>query len=138
MVHRSDFSGALCGYVGVWPEHPLFGLDTSALETALDRSLDVHGGITFASLGAIHEEGARLLVWAFGFDCSHAFDDTPWIVLTHARLSAERGDTELTRRLLPRGRYWTLDMVMDEVDRLALQLQVLASSGGKPKRQLPP
>ena len=38
-------SGALCGYVGVAPEHPLHGVDYD--DDACPR-FDVHGGLTFA------------------------------------------------------------------------------------------
>jgi hypothetical protein len=72
--------GALCGYVGVAPDHPLFGKE--------DEDLRVHGGITY---GAACQEGAdesRAIchkpgagepdhVYWFGFDCAHAGDFCP-------------------------------------------------------------
>lgn len=81
LIHRGP-SGALCGYVGVSPGHPLHGVGT---EDALDRGLSVHGGITYAagcqhgpdpSTGICHipEPGETDDVWWIGFDCAHAFD----------------------------------------------------------------
>jgi hypothetical protein len=98
--------GALCGYVGVGPEHPWHGKGYSqcTAEPACpvedgERSwdcghspeslLDVHGGITFAD-GCGHDEdeshgichvplpGRADDLWWFGFDCAHGcFDVMP-------------------------------------------------------------
>lgn len=69
-VNRNSL-GALCGYVGVGPEHPLYGRLTDG--RPLDDILDVHGGITFT--GALPHVPDGL--WYFGFDCAHAFDRIP-------------------------------------------------------------
>jgi len=72
--------GALCGYVGVAPGHPLF-------EQSGD-DLDAHGGITYGatcqeganeSKGICHKPGAGEPdhVYWFGFDCAHAGDFCP-------------------------------------------------------------
>lgn len=98
-------SGALCGYVGVPPEHPWHGLDYGQHfdVPCADRESDsycyghghrpdelvkVHGGLTFASscaenapegYGICHvlAPGRPADVWWFGFDCAHAWDVSP-------------------------------------------------------------
>src|SRR5688572_8992423 len=45
LVVRSEVMGALCGYVGVPPGHPLHGIHYGELET----ELEVHGGLTFSA-----------------------------------------------------------------------------------------
>jgi hypothetical protein len=82
LIVRSGSSGALCGYVGVPPEHPWHGLYFDAVD------VQVHGGLTFADRceewaedgrGVCHvpEPGRPADVWWFGFDCAHAFDLAP-------------------------------------------------------------
>lgn len=44
MLRQED--GTLSGYVGVGPEHPLYGFETDAVP--LSVSCDVHGGITYS------------------------------------------------------------------------------------------
>jgi hypothetical protein len=76
--------GALCGYVGVPPGHPWFGM-----EWPEDRSpeIAVHGGITFS--GPCQKDGPICHhpmpgepdnVWWLGFDCAHASDYVPGII----------------------------------------------------------
>jgi hypothetical protein len=84
LMHRSEFTGALCGYVGVTEKHPLFQMDP----VKAGEILDVHGGITFGSMCAgMQENGNGIchvadagepdhLYW-FGFDCSHYEDFQP-------------------------------------------------------------
>lgn len=92
--------GALCGYVGVGPDHPWHGRDYSEGTPTEDEpdgyyaedcpalALDVHGGITYAarcregddeSVGVCHVPlpGRPTNVWWFGFDCAHAWDIAP-------------------------------------------------------------
>lgn len=76
-------SGALCGYVGVSEAHSYFQKDYN------DCDVDVHGGLTFASLCSHHgedleqgvchvvEEGDNDRVWWLGFDCGHCGDVMP-------------------------------------------------------------
>lgn len=61
---RNNF-GAWCGYVGVSPDHPLFGASYD------DVAIEVHGGLTFA--GFKDDDG----YYYFGFDCAHAHDFVP-------------------------------------------------------------
>ena len=74
--------GALCGYVGVSPDHPWFGKGYD------DEAADVHGGLTFSgscqeggdpSRGICHipAEGQPDNVWWLGFDCAHYRDLIP-------------------------------------------------------------
>lgn len=115
--------GALCGYVGVPPEHPLHGedYDTPAVE--------VHGGLTYADRcveGAedaprichIPEPGRPADVWWFGFDCAHAWDLIPGMRETYAMADIMRVDTSEV--------YRTFTYVQQEIAQLAQQL---AASG---------
>jgi len=111
--------GALCGYVGLPPEHPLHGKDYG--HDAVDVS--VHGGLTFANFCA-DEEGPDAIchiaapgrpdhVWWLGFDCGHAWDLQPGMVQFEKRMGFGR---------LPDVVYRDLDYVVDEVTALAVQL----------------
>ena len=81
LMVRNQF-GALCGYVGLPPDHPLHGQDYN------DVDAHVHGGLTFAGpcmegapedQGVCHvpEAGRPDKVWWLGFDCAHAGDWAP-------------------------------------------------------------
>jgi len=71
--------GALCGYVGVGKQHPLYEQDGG--------DLSAHGGITFTSHcqqddrehGVCHipDPGEEDNLWWFGFDCAHYGDFIP-------------------------------------------------------------
>lgn len=74
--------GALCGYVGVAFGHPWHGKEYDTPD------VEVHGGLTFAdrcAKGADEAEhichkpdaGEPADVWWFGFDCAHAWDQSP-------------------------------------------------------------
>lgn len=93
--------GALCGYVGVPPGHPLHGVgynacrglascdgDPIVCSCRLDLELNVHGGLTFSDSCQTHDDPARGVchvpepgrpadVWWLGFDCAHAGDMVP-------------------------------------------------------------
>lgn len=66
--------GALCGYVGVTADHPLFGLDYDSLQDAPS-----HGELTFGKRHQRleHEGLVDVGSWVFGFDCGHGMDFTP-------------------------------------------------------------
>lgn len=76
-----NFSGALCGYVGVSFGHPDYERHYN------DMDIDVHGGLTFCDFcqpnnkehGICHivEPGEDDRIWWFGFDCCHSFDVAP-------------------------------------------------------------
>lgn len=71
-----NWSGALCGYVGVDKYHACYGIDYN------DVDAEVHGGLTFAGFykdKIYHEveEGEDAKVWWLGFDCAHWMDFMP-------------------------------------------------------------
>lgn len=94
---RRGPNGALCGYVGVGPDHPWHGKGYSECLTACDEDYcwdhspdsiaRVHGGLTFADScderdpehGICHipEPGQEEHLWWFGFDCAHCMDLCP-------------------------------------------------------------
>jgi hypothetical protein len=78
--------GALCGYAGVSPAHPLYGRDYNSAPFSAHEA--AHGGLTYANgcrhsddpaWGICHipEEGRPDNVWWFGFDCGHLYDLQP-------------------------------------------------------------
>lgn len=97
--------GNLCGYVGVKPSHPAYGVEASKL------GLSVHGGLNFA-----REE---LGLWWLGFDCAHLnLDIVPSIEWqSQGILSNWPGR--------PRPQYRTVDYVRHECAVLALQLDIM-------------
>lgn len=110
-----NLSGVLCGYVGVAPGHPLYGLPYDDCE-----DLDVHGGLTFSgacghgdeakSICHVPGNGEPDTVWWFGFDCAHAYDLSPNPRCRVFGLSKE----EVYRDVV---------YVTAEVEKLALQLK---------------
>lgn len=91
-------AGAWCGYVGLAPDHPAYGIayntcracgdDLWCGHSIADR-VSVHGGLTYSGLcqkdatqhGICHvvEEGEQDTVWWVGFDCAHCDDYAPKI-----------------------------------------------------------
>jgi hypothetical protein len=73
-IVKRNYSGCLCGYVGVRPDHPAFnqGYDIVPVE--------VHGGLTY---GACRRPTSSDSSWPtderywLGFDCDHAYDHAP-------------------------------------------------------------
>lgn len=134
--------GALCGYVGVPPEHPWHGVGYSECfrgsdcdtdpddywcENRPDAATEVHGGLTFAdschdtgdpSKGICHipEPGRPDDVWWFGFDCAHAYDLCP---ASDARLRESGFDP---RRYEVGETYKDVAYVKREIANLAQQL----------------
>lgn len=90
IVRNSECTGALCGYVGVPPGHPLHGKSYNDVEVS------VHGGLTFADKcrpeaddgGICHvaDPGEPDDVWWLGFDCAHAMDLSPHMEMVMAEL----------------------------------------------------
>ena len=110
--------GALCGYVGLPPGHPLHGVGYD------DADVQVHGGLTFAGPcqdgaedgpGVCHvpEPGRPADVWWLGFDCAHAGDLSPSLQQHYGPMAA------LYRE---QSTYRTFDYVRAEVADLAGQL----------------
>jgi hypothetical protein len=78
-------SGALCGYVGVPPDHPWHGMDFGMVPVG-----GIHGGLTFSGpcqddaedgpeVCHVPEPGRPADVWWLGFDCAHAGDLAPTV-----------------------------------------------------------
>lgn len=61
-----NWSGILCGYVGVKEDHPLYGKDY------YDLGFSCHGGLTYSGNSVMDKDR-----WYIGFDCAHAFDYIP-------------------------------------------------------------
>jgi hypothetical protein len=118
LIVRSDSTGALCGYVGLPPGHPLHGAHYDA------PNVQVHGGLTYSAScregGHIcHQplEGESPHVWWLGFDCGHAFDVMP-------ALGALMSQVAQRRELFPEEQYRDLEYVRGQVESLAAQLCV--------------
>src|SRR5262249_14225809 len=73
--------GALCGYVGGPPSHPVYGKDYCEVDVS------VHGGLSFADRCHRGDEATAIChlpapgesddVWWLGFDCAHSGDLAP-------------------------------------------------------------
>lgn len=123
--------GAWCGYVGLEPGHPFYGLDycrgcalrpepcgKAWCDHAPASLLSVHGGLTYS--GACQEDehgichvlgpGEEPHLWWLGFDASHAGDLVPSL-LTLFSIPADM-----------RGTYRTLAYMQAECAHLAQQL----------------
>jgi hypothetical protein len=116
-----NHSGALCGYVGVSPSHPLHGKRYD------DADVEVHGGLTFADRcdddapedrGICHvpAPGRPKDVWWFGFDCHHFMDFGPGMAAREAALGMPPIPSSLGES------YKTIGYVQRECARLAEQL----------------
>lgn len=117
---RNPCMGNWCGYVGLAPDHPLYGKDYS------DNYFDVHGGLTFAdkcnpgdneAQGICHIPGHDEPdhVWWFGLDCAHFMDHSP----NDVRLSNELG---YPFTISGNSTYRTLEFVQMQCSNLASQL----------------
>ena len=113
--------GALCGYVGVPPGHPLHGMDYDAVDDK--TNIRVHGGLTFSDACQEHAEEGRGVchvpepgrpadVWWLGFDCAHHGDLSP------------KWDSEYA---MFGGFYKDLGWVRSEVARLARQVAAVTT-----------
>lgn len=102
---KRNYMGVLCGYVGLRPGRPLFGVDRGFND--FDDLPEVHGGWTFAAL----DQGLDEIVddkglWWFGFDCAHAMDLVPvWVGLDY-------------------GEYRTVEYVRAELERVSAEFEV--------------
>lgn len=123
-------SGALCGYVAVPPGHKYHGLDYDAVP-----SMDVHGGLTFASScdeespsGICHvpSPGRPGDVWWLGFGCAHAWDVMPILADTmepiYAEIRAKFGAELMIDAGIPSTTYKDVAYVRQQCELLAAQL----------------
>lgn len=107
-----NLMGSLCGYVGVPPGHPLYGVEYN---DDASPGVRVHGGLTYSNACAGDVCHAALPgepehVWWFGFDCGHAFDESPGLNLI------------LPPQFWGRAAYRDVEYVRREVASLAAQL----------------
>lgn len=111
LIMRTE-AGHLCGYVGVPEGHPCFGRGP-------DKSLAVHGGNNCNGVVSIDRN-----VWWFGFDCGHSCDYSPGMMAKHK----EQG--LIIENPNDWGQYRTMDYVILENAKLALQLHQLKAKNG--------
>ena len=120
LIVRSQLN-ALCGYVGVNSDHPLFEKNYD------DADVRVHGGLTFADKclpGPIEESVCHLVepgedeqIWWFGFDCAHFNDMYPGSIEVMQKFPELHGSLG--------GTYRNVEFVEAEVASLAKQLKDL-------------
>lgn len=124
--------GVWCGYVGVPPKHPWYGVHYDEIEP----SPDVHGGLTFSDFcheghgdeAICHtpEPGRPARVWWLGFDCHHMLDMPP-LMADPAPGFAEFQSIYTDKRFNVPGFqyvYRTLDYAQAECVGLAAQVDV--------------
>ncbi|GBQ39043.1 hypothetical protein [Komagataeibacter europaeus] len=98
LIKRNPELGILCGYVGIPPQHPLYGLTYDDMPDAVHEA--AHGGLTFTggcshgdeatSICHIPDDGEPDTVWWLGFDCGHWGDLKP--VFAQMKRHSPRGD----------------------------------------------
>lgn len=100
IIRRSECGGHLCGYVGVGPEHPLFGFEPRAM--VADLGIHVHGGISYGEPCREGPEETSIchvvepdlgdvsdLMWWLGFECNQPYDLVPGIQIRPDRHVAD-------------------------------------------------
>jgi hypothetical protein len=137
LIVRVPFHGALCGYVGVPPQHPWHGRDWSEV----CGLVDVHDGITYSAPcveGA--EDGPAVChipgpgrphdVWWLGFAAAGAFDHQP--AFEHRINASNPGREKAMAATWADAEEWmrpvyrTFDYVRDQVTHLAGQVHAVA------------
>jgi hypothetical protein len=130
--------GHWCGYVGVGPDHPWYGLDYAQCfecgehhclghTYAPKEILDAHRGVTFSqfcderrpeasAICHVPQEGRPDPVWWFGFDCAHSADLEPLNLIRS--FTHPRGDTKDDHQT-----YRTFEYVKQETRSLAQQMK---------------
>ncbi len=133
IVRSHGITGSLCGYVGVFKNHPYYGRGYDDFyEDGLD--IDVHGGLTFAGMCAHSEDESDGIchvpgpgepddVFWFGFDCSHAFDYNPKMKAWEGTIPAFRELNERYKEVEEVYRNWSY--VTEQVTNLASQLHAI-------------
>lgn len=109
--------GALCGYVGVMPDHAWYQQGSDEIDRRHDYGL-AHGGLTFAGHCHGHichpADHGTDPVWWLGFDTAHAGDEMPMRLLLAKHINAD-----LWRSKVPGDVYRDLPYVIAEVEQLA-------------------
>lgn len=111
--------GSWCGYVAVPPGHPLHGAHYD------DPPVDVHGGLTYAAacdgeICHVPGPGEPDDVWWFGFDCAHAGDLMPMMLVAARAMPRQLRTHDSTDA------YRTLAYVQEQCEQLAVQLRAQA------------
>lgn len=115
MVRRHPEFLHLCGYVGV-PYGHIWYAETYSDDRNGPPQPQVHGGLTFT--GRMAETKGRA-VWWLGFDCAHAGDLSPGVVMQLLK----HGDNPHTPRLFEE--YRTIEFATAECNKLADQLRTM-------------
>lgn len=130
-----SFQGNWCGYVGVEPGHPFYGIPYAACARrpipcvgddcshTPEDLFDVHCGVNYSRACTDNPEGICHVpspgepehLWWFGFDCGHAFDISPVLNAQLRAMGSHPFD-------VPEMTYKSLEYVRTECRRLALQL----------------
>ena len=115
-IERQKSSGTLCGYVGVFKGHPVWGVNYN--DADWENSISVHGGLTFSDTD---DNGVH---W-FGFDTAHGGDFCPKLVESMLKYAPE-SDTK-SRWMQGHGDedYRTWEYVENEVRKLVAALWAL-------------
>lgn len=123
MIARNRM-GAWCGYVAVTGEHPLYGKSYDDVHEEIP-GLEVHGGLTYSGKCQGHichvpEPGESDDVFWFGFDCNHAGDEAPAMLMWSRKWESEGGPKKLPP--LPGEGYRDAAYAKLWVEKLAQQL----------------
>jgi hypothetical protein len=113
-VWRHPTFGHLNGYVAIPKGHNAWGENYDLIN---DNGIEVHGGLTYS------DEDKETGEWVVGFDCSHAGDMSPKLMLTLLRYT--EADTETLEFKVRSEKYRTFEWVKEEVCSLARQLKML-------------
>lgn len=113
--------GCYCGYIGLTPDHPLYGVDYS------DIDVDVHGGLTYSdycedgpeetSICHVPKPGEPDDLFWIGFDTCHITDRLPAFEARHKDLFGDESTF-----VVEWATYKTLAYCRAEVEYLAAQL----------------
>jgi len=75
-VLRNPNTLSLCGYVGVSKSHPAYGKHYDDIYS-MGQTIGCHGGLTYSDSNILVSAVAKSGLWWFGFDCAHANDLIP-------------------------------------------------------------
>jgi hypothetical protein len=99
----------LCGYVTVPDDHPFHGLSYELVS----EHVYAYGGITY-------KDGGK-----FGFDCAHADDISPGVLLSLLSVGGESSAVGLCQH----GEYRTFEWVRKQTEQLARELKLTVLHG---------
>jgi hypothetical protein len=116
-IRRNMSTYTFCGYVTVPKGHPFYGLDYDHDNLA---GIVAHGGLTYSDEGT------------FGFDCAHAGDFCPGVMLSLLEAGRKDSSVEELIRIRPPETYRTFEAVMQWTIRLAHQLREVADLASFP------